>query len=382
MHCVVLKRKVPFLRLAFLIDNNMVGSKSTSSIAVARILIINLEKSFEALKRASAGCTTLYWTLQSMSCRPILRDLRCRNDIVCRSCLAGRAKQPVQAWWAASYSSQASRTVSRTRLRPQSQSRPNADITRQPTQAELAGYLEGLKRLQTSEKKQSNEDDFSVRFFEQGDRSRKELSSEHAFEESLSGTETAELRDNLLNLGRGLRNPEERDAFGEVLKEMGGDWGKARSADDVEKLIAKLEVYARSIDDRIKEESTNLPRGVLEQLVGDVPKLSLEEGTSSGGHRNSIPQVLINPDEITTNRRRKLTKFNSILSRFALAEKESGLKPKAVQSLYKAYHSTRLALAQNWSDVPPALWQVLWRAFSSSKTAPIAYHVLPFWPEI
>lgn len=143
-----------------------------------------------------------------MSCRPMLRDLRCRNDIVCRSCLAGRAKQPAQAWWAASYSSQASKTMSRARLRPQS--RPNADITRQPTQAELAGYLEGLKRLQASGKKQREEDDFSVRFFEQGDRSRKELSSGHAFEESLSGTETAELRDNLLNLGRGLRNPEER----------------------------------------------------------------------------------------------------------------------------------------------------------------------------
>jgi pentatricopeptide repeat protein len=70
---------------------------------------------------------------------------------------------------------------------------------------------------------------------------------------------------------------------------------------------------------------------------------------------------------MTTNRRRKITKFNSILTRFILAEKESGLKQKAVQSLYKAYHSTRLALAQNWSDVPPALWQVLWRAFSSAK---------------
>ncbi|KAL7925021.1 hypothetical protein ACQKWADRAFT_284821 [Trichoderma austrokoningii] len=302
-----------------------------------------------------------------MSCRPILRDLRCRNDIVCRSCLAGRAKQPVQAWWAASYSSQASRTASRARLRPQSQPRPNADITRQPTQAELAGYLEGLKRLQASEKKQRDGDDFSVRFFEQGDRSRKELSSEDAFGESLSGTETAELRDNLLNLGRGLRNPEERNAFGEVLKEMGGDWGKASSTEDVEKLIAKLEDYARSIDDRIKEESTNLPSQVLEQLVGDVPELSLEEASPSDGRQDSIPQVLINPNEITTNRRRKLKKFNSILTRFVLAERESGLKAKAIQSLYKAYHSTRVALAQNWSDVPPALWQFLWRAFSNSK---------------
>jgi hypothetical protein len=101
--------------------------------------------------------------------------------------------------------------------------------------------LEGLKKLQNPEKKQSSADDFSVRFFEQGDQRRKELSSEQAFEESLDGTDAAELRDNLFNLGKGLRNQEERDAFGEVLKEMGGDWGNVNSADDVEKLITKLE---------------------------------------------------------------------------------------------------------------------------------------------
>ncbi|RFU76217.1 hypothetical protein TARUN_6039 [Trichoderma arundinaceum] len=290
---------------------------------------------------------------------------KCRNDIVCRSCLAGRAKQPAHARWTASYSSQASQTVSKARLR--SQPRPNEDITRQPSKVELARYLEGLKNLQNPEKKKSNAEDFSVRFFEQGDQRRKELSNEQAFEESLGGIDASELRDNLFNLRKGLQNQDERDAFAEVLKEMGGDWGKVNSADDVEKIIAKMEDYARSIDVEIKEASNDLPKGVLEQLIGDVPELSLEDDAPSNGPRDSIPQVLINADEITTNRRRKLTKFNSIVTRFILAEKESGLKQKAVQSLYKAYHSTRLALAQNWSDVSPALWEVLWRAFSSEK---------------
>jgi hypothetical protein len=44
IHCFVPRCKVSLPRLAFLIDNDMVGSKSTSSIAVARILTINLEK--------------------------------------------------------------------------------------------------------------------------------------------------------------------------------------------------------------------------------------------------------------------------------------------------------------------------------------------------
>lgn len=44
MHRVVPGCQVPFLRVALLIDNNMVGSKSTSSIAVARILTITWKK--------------------------------------------------------------------------------------------------------------------------------------------------------------------------------------------------------------------------------------------------------------------------------------------------------------------------------------------------
>lgn len=300
-----------------------------------------------------------------MSCRPILRDLRCRNDILCRSCLAGRAKQPPQAWRPASYSTQASQTASKARLRPQP--RPNEDITRQPTKAELARYLEGLKSLQIADKAKSNADDFSVRFFEQGDQNRKELSNEQAFEDSLGGVSATELRDDLFNLRAQLGNPDDRDAFRDVLREMGEDWGKVNSAEDVEKIIAKMEDYTRSIDVEIKQASTDMPKGVLEQLIGDVPELSLEDDGSPDGPRDLIPQVRINPDEITTNRRRKITKFNSIVTRFILAEKESGLKKKAVQSLYKAYHATRLALAQNWNDVSPALWEVLWRAFSSEK---------------
>lgn len=256
--------------------------------------------------------------------------------------------------------------MSKARLRPQP--RTNGDITRQPTKAELARYLDGLRKLQNPEKEKSNADDFSVRFFEQGDQKRKELSNEQAFEESLDGIDASELRDNLFSLIKGLRNRDERDAFGEVLKEMGGAWGKINSADDVEKIIANMENYARSIDAEIKEASSDLPTGVMEQLLGDLPELSIEEDRSnSDGPRESIPQVFINPDEITTNQRRKITKFNSIVTRFILAEKQSGLKPKAVQSLYKAYHSTRFALAENWSDVSPALWEVLWRAFSSEK---------------
>ncbi|KAL7945869.1 hypothetical protein V8C42DRAFT_321793 [Trichoderma barbatum] len=302
-----------------------------------------------------------------MSCRPILRDLRCRNDIVCRSCLGGRAKQPAQLW-RASYSTQASQTASKARLRPRP--RPNEDITRQPTKEELSRYLEGLKSLRTSDKAKANAEDFSVRFFEQGEQNRKELSNEQAFEESLSGISASELRDDLFSLREKLGNQDDRNAFRDVLGEMGEDWGNVNSAEDVEKIIAKMEDYARSIDVEIKQASTDLPKGVLEQLIGEMPELSLEDDESAGRSRDSIPQVHINPDDIKTNRRRKLNKFNSVVTRFILAEKESGLKQKAVQSLYKSYHATRPALAQNWGDVSPALWEVLWRAFSSEKDSP------------
>ncbi|KAL7815397.1 hypothetical protein V8C44DRAFT_324419 [Trichoderma aethiopicum] len=304
-----------------------------------------------------------------MSCRPsFLRDLRCRNDLICRYCLAARAKQPAQAWRPASYSTQASQTASRARLRSQhrSQPRPNSDITRQPSKEELARYLEGLKSLQAPDKAKTNADDFSVRFFEQGERDRKELSSEQAFGDSLGGIDPSELRNNLFNLRSKLSSQDDKDAFSEVLSQIGEGWGKVNSAEDVEKIIAKMEDYARSIDVEIKEASTDLPKGVLEQLIGDVPDLSLEGDSSSDQLQDSIPQVRIDPDD-TAHRRRKLARFNSVISRFVLAEKASGTKAKGVQSLYKAYHATRRALAQNWSDVTPAVWDVLWRAFSSER---------------
>ncbi|TFA98497.1 hypothetical protein CCMA1212_009768 [Trichoderma ghanense] len=293
---------------------------------------------------------------------------KCRNDIICRSCLAARAKQPAQAWRPASYSTQASQTASKARLRsqPRSQPRPDPEIARQPSKEELARYLEGLKSLQASDKAKTNADDFSVRFFEQGDRNRKELSSEEAFGESLGGIDAAELRNNLFNLRSKLRSQDDRDAFREVLSQIGDGWGKVNSAEDVEKIIANMEEYARSIDVELKEASADLPKGVLEQLIGDVPDLSLEGDSSSDQPQDSIPQVRIDLDD-KANRRRKLSRFNSIISRFVLAEKASGMKAKGVQSLYKAYHATRRALAQNWSDVPPAVWDVLWRAFSSER---------------
>ncbi|KAH0491411.1 hypothetical protein TgHK011_002844 [Trichoderma gracile] len=304
-----------------------------------------------------------------MSCRPLFfRDLRCRNDLICRSCLAARAKQPAQAWRPASYSTQASQTASRARLRsqPRSQPRPSPEVTRQPSKEELARYLEGLKSLQAPDKAKTTADDFSVRFFEQGDRNRKELSSEQDFGESLGGIDASELRNNLFNLRSKLSSQDDKDAFREVLSQIGEGWGKVNSAEDVEKIIAKMEDYARSIDVEIKEASTDLPKGVLEQLIGDVPDLSLEGDSSSDQPQDSIPQVRIDPDD-TAHRRRKLVRFNSVISRFVLAEKASGTKAKGVQSLYKAYHATRRALAQNWSDVPSAVWEVLWRAFSSER---------------
>ncbi|KAL6873225.1 hypothetical protein J3F83DRAFT_732529 [Trichoderma novae-zelandiae] len=304
-----------------------------------------------------------------MSCRPLFfRDLRCRNDIICRSCLAARAKQPAQAWRPASYSTQASQTASKARLRSQarSQPRPNPEITRQPSKEELARYLEGLKSLRAPDRAKNGADDFSVRFFEQGDQNRKELSNEQAFGESMGGINASELRDNLFNLRSKLGSQDDRDAFRDVLNQIGEGWGKVNSAEDVEKIIAKMEDYARSIDVEIKQASADLPKGVLEQLIGDVPDLSLEGDSASDQHQDSAPQVRIDLEE-KTNRRRKLARFNSVISRFLLAEKQSGMKAKGVQSLYKAYHSTRRALAQNWGDVPSAVWDVLWRAFSSEK---------------
>lgn len=312
------------------------------------------------IERVLRHCATL---IHIMSCRPIIRDLRSRNDIICRSCLSLLGKQPVLSSFAA-YSSQATR---RARSRPQAIS-PES-ISRQPTKAELAQYLQGIQSLQDPEKEKSGSSPFSVRFFEQDEGKRKELPDEEAFGESLSKLDASELKDALWDLKAGLGTQEEKDAFKDVLSEVGGGWNTMRTADDLEKMITKLHAYTDSIDAEIQETGADLPKHVLDELNLDMPELPFmgEEVMSTGGSRSSIPQISEGP--WTPNQRKKISRLNLILSRvFKESHRDTGLTKKSVQAVYKAYHSARLALAHGWGNVPLDVWDFLWQVFSAEES--------------
>ncbi|KAK5990894.1 hypothetical protein PT974_09169 [Cladobotryum mycophilum] len=296
-----------------------------------------------------------------MSCRPIIRDLRCRNDIICRSCLSHLAKQPTQSW-VAPFSSQVS-SKPKTTL----QARSDQRSIRRPTRTEISRYMQRMNNNQETEKQTGQDLDFSVRYFEQDDRRRTELPSEEAFGESFSRLDASELRDTLSDFKAGLRTEDEKDAFKAVLAEIGEGWDKMRTADDLEKMIARMQTYTESIDEEIKETGADLPQEILAELLGDMPELPLMEKAAGSGRRYIIPQIPQEP--WTLNQRRKVSRLNTAMARaFSQSRQESGLSEASVREIYRAYHAARLALSRHWGSIPLDAWDFLWKAFATDES--------------
>ncbi|GJN83649.1 hypothetical protein PLIIFM63780_007198 [Purpureocillium lilacinum] len=288
--------------------------------------------------------------------RPLLLDLGSRSGPICRACLSSIRRQAAQPS-AAAYSSQASRR------RSKPQSRTSGAISRQPDQNELRQYLQGIQELQGAPKN-GDKEGFSVRFFEPNDKSRTEL-DEDEFGTSLSRLDGSELKDALFDLRSALATQEERDAFQTVMREMGGDVDKVASADDLEKMMAKMQAYTDSIDAEIEEAGAGLPKEILDELRQDLPDLPLLD--ESGRRQAAPPQIPERP--WTPNQRKKITRLNSILARvFRDLRRDPGLTKKSVSSVYKAYHAARLPLARGWSNVPIDVWDLLWTIFSADES--------------
>ncbi|KAF7563480.1 hypothetical protein G7046_g627 [Stylonectria norvegica] len=286
--------------------------------------------------------------------RPLIFDLRGRNETICRSCLSTlRQRQPNQPWTAA-YSSQASKATAQ---------RPASDpVLRKPSKSEFMKYMERIKSLRNPQKE--DKESFSVRFFEQNNEKRTELSSEEAFGNSLNQLDASELKDALQEIKNDLGGQEEKDAFDEVVEQLGGDWDKMKSADDLEKMVARMDAYTAAIDAEIDKTGADLPRELLEELDSAIPGLPLM-GTL--GSRISMPQVPEKP--WTINQRKKVSRLNVVLARVAReVRKGSILSKKSVLGVYKAYHAARLSLAHGWNHVPLEVWELLWKVFSTDES--------------
>ncbi|KAH7171195.1 hypothetical protein EDB81DRAFT_777918 [Dactylonectria macrodidyma] len=289
-----------------------------------------------------------------MAGRSLFLDLRCHNDTVCRSCRLAIRQRPPQLPRTAAYSSQTSKAATRPPA--------NDPITRRPSNLELKQYIERIKSLRNPKKKENPS--FSVRYFEQNDNQRSELSSEQAFGDSLNQLDASELKNALFEIKDELAGQDEKDAFDDVVAQMGGDWDKLKTADDLEKLVTRMDAYTAAIDAEIDKTGADLPMEILQELDMELPGLP---GMGNLGSRVTLPQIPEKP--WTINQRKKITRLNSILARVSRdMRRDAKLTKKSVQGVYKAYHAARLSLAHGWSNMPLEVWDFLWKVFSVDES--------------
>ncbi|KAG5913435.1 hypothetical protein E4U42_001158 [Claviceps africana] len=270
----------------------------------------------------------------------------------------------------ASYSTKA--VSSRSRTKAQTFTR-NTSISRPPSKAEMENFLQGLKDLQqqSSSSSEENKTGYSVRFFEQDEHKRSEVSPEEgAFGDSIGGLDGSELKDALREIQSKLGSKEEKDAFQAVLREVAGDVDQVGSAADLEKMMGKMEDYTKSIDAEIESTASqsNLPPGVLDELRKDLRDLRLSDDEAFGDSRANVPQI--SEKSWNSHQRKKISRLNLALTRASKQlRRESGLTANTVSAVYKAYyHAAKTALARSWSSVPVDVWDLLWTVLSADES--------------
>jgi hypothetical protein len=297
--------------------------------------------------------------------RPLLLDLTSRNQTICRSCLSHIGQRPAHNW-VASYSTQFSSKEIRQRRAAR---RAAAHRPRQPSNVDLSKYIKTTES--GDEASQAAPADFSVRYFEQDDKGRKELANDEAFDDSVNKFDTSDLREALNELKGNIHSNEEREAFNSVMGQLGKVFDRMGNATDADKINTEMDRYIKSIDDEIKHESSGLPPEMLEELDFSLPDVGEDGLDVFPGKGKSSPQIPENP--WTLNQRRKIARFNSTLSRVQrqLEQQPGSLSKKDVTAVYKGYHATRMTLARSWNSVPLEVWDFLWTVFSADESVNI-----------
>lgn len=207
--------------------------------------------------------------------------------------------------------------------------------------------------------------DFAVRFFEQDESGRNELQDDQAFDDSVGKLDGSELKDALRDIKNSLGSKEERDAFQAVLRDVGGDVTKVESAADLEKMMARMDAYTKSIDTEIEYAGKNLPKEVLDELRRDLINIPTTDEILRP--RIAVPQVPEKP--WTPNQRKKVNRLNLALTKaFRESRSATGISKKSVSAVYKAYHAARLTLAHGWGNIPLDAWDFLWKVLSADES--------------
>ncbi|KJZ72653.1 hypothetical protein HIM_08012 [Hirsutella minnesotensis 3608] len=300
-----------------------------------------------------------------MPCRPLLRDLAASNRFVCQSCLYSLRRQAAQPA-AASYSTRILRQTRRN-----ARARTIEAGSQQPSLADMQAHVQGLEDLPKTTNVQGNAD-FSVRYFEQNGETRTELSEEQAAGESLAKFDGSELKQALFSIKDALATQEDKEAFQAVMREMGGAMDGPVSANDIEKMMARMQAYTQSLDAELEEAAADLPQQLVDELQQELSRISFDESlenTDTQSPTPSFPCPQIPEKPWTLNQRKKISRLNMALVRVAREQRSrSGLTAKGISQLYRAYHTARLALARAWSNVPVEVWDLLWDIFSADES--------------
>ncbi|PHH64185.1 hypothetical protein CDD81_4932 [Ophiocordyceps australis] len=315
-----------------------------------------------------------------MPSKPSLIEFGIRNSSICHSCLYNIRRQAAALPLAAAYSSRASPKTVKTkpRLRIGSLGKP-------PSKTEMQNYIRGIQELGKNVTKEQankdNSDEATVRYFEQDEKGRTELEDERAFEDSFNGFDPRGMTDALTGLEAQLETNEEKSAFRQVLHEMGKGIRSVSSPDDLDKILASMDDYNKSIDDEIKKVSAELPQDMVKEMQLDIAGLTnmasevdeevgRDENDDELYEEEEEEQRPTEPCQIPLrpwgrSRNKRISKLNLELLRISRKlAKTDKLSAKDILAVYRAYNLARLVLAKSWNSVPLDVWDVLWRILS------------------
>lgn len=162
-----------------------------------------------------------------------------------------------------------------------------------PLQADLIKQLDQLKLANSPNQAQSA--DFDVRFFEEQDGKRTELPDDGSFEQSLSGMDASGLKETLSQMKGALGSQEEREAFEEVMSQLGGGWDNMRTVGDIEKMLSGQDSYTASIDAEIEKTVAQLPEEMHEGLYEQFANGCHSPKTANSSHEPPPPRYLRSP---------------------------------------------------------------------------------------
>lgn len=225
--------------------------------------------------------------------------------------------------------------------------------------------MEGIKELQRSQNSQSDDDNFSVRYFEEDEGQRTELEGEDEFNDSMSKLDRSELKNILLNIRDALGSDQDKESFQAVMREVCGESNKLSSVADVEKLVARSEAYSKEINTKVEKHLAELPSELADEIRNEFASLNAsEEGDGLDG-----PPYLLPEKEWKKPHREKVQRLNKVLLIVNRdLRREQALTKSTVSAVYKAYFTARRSMSLAFSKVPVAAWELLWRVLSADES--------------